>query len=243
MNKLRGEAKGFAQALAASEFAQSDAVELFVIPPFTAVADVAEQLAPTRITVGVQNVHWAEAGAWTGEISAAMAADCGASLAEIGHSERREHFGETDGTVALKAAAALRHGLTPLICVGDSRSDFEQGRTGAVLDRQVRAAVSRVARDEARRVAIAYEPVWSIGEGGTAADPAFANEQHARIKASLHAATGCDVRVLYGGSVDRENCVALAAQPHVDGLFIGRAAWRAEGFLAIVRAVLAAQGA
>jgi triosephosphate isomerase len=154
------------------------------------------------VKVGVQNLHWAEDGPWTGEISAAMAADCGATLAEIGHSERRAHFGETDGTVALKVAAALRHGLTPLVCVGDTREEYEAGRTAETLDRQTRAAVSGIAPQAAARVVIAYEPVWAIGEHGIPAEPAFADEQHARIKASIGELTGCGVRVIYGGSVN-----------------------------------------
>jgi triosephosphate isomerase len=238
MNKLRAQARSFARDLAESNLAHGTTARLFVIPPFTAVAEVAETLASSRVAVGVQNVHWAEAGPWTGEISAAMAADCGATLAEIGHSERRTHFGETDATVALKVAAALRHGLTPLVCVGDTRDEYEAGQTADVLDRQVRAAVAGIAAVAASGVVVAYEPVWAIGEQGTPADPAFADEQHARIKATFRAATGCDVRVLYGGSVNLDNCVALASQPHIDGLFIGRSAWAVDGFLAIVQRVL-----
>ena len=192
--------------------------------------------------VGVQNMHWAEAGAWTGEISGAMAHDAGARLAEIGHSERRTYFGDTDETVALKVAAALRHDLVPLVCVGDTRQEYEAGRTAEALDRQVRVALSRVSAQDAKRVVIADEPVWSIGEGGTPAEPAFADTQHAAIKAILREVTGQDGRVLYGGSVNPGNCVILAAQPNIDGLFIGRSAWQAEGFLGIVAAVTASNG-
>ena len=240
MNKVRAEARAFAEALAASHLARTTAAQLFVIPPFTAVAEVADCLAGTRVRVGVQNVHWAEAGAWTGEISAGMAADCGATIAEIGHSERRTHFGETDETVALKVAAALRHGLTPLICVGDTRDEYDAGRTAEALDRQVRAALSKVSRAETGQVIIAYEPVWSIGEGGTPAEPGFADAQHARIKATLTEVTGHELRVVYGGSVNPDNCVSLATQPHIDGLFIGRSAWAPDGFLGIVGRVCAA---
>ena len=238
MNKLRAEAKAFARALADSEFAFAEATQLFVIPPFTAVTDVADILVKTRVRIGVQNLHWADAGAWTGEISGAMAADCGASLAEIGHSERRRHFGETDETVALKVAAAMRHGLTPLICVGETREQYENGESGDTVVRQIRAALAGIAGDNTSRPVIAYEPVWSIGEDGTAASPTFASEQHARIKIAAYDLTGREVRVLYGGSVDVENCVALAAASDIDGLFIGRSAWQAEGYLAIVRSVL-----
>lgn len=240
MNKLRGEARAFARALADSDLPGRVPAQLFVIPPFTAVAEVADRLSGTPVRVGVQNVHWAEAGPWTGEVSAAMAADCGATIAEIGHSERRTHFGETDETVALKVEAALRHGLTPLVCVGDTRDEHAAGRTAAVLDLQVRAALSRVAPGDAGKVVIAYEPVWSIGEGGTPADPGFADDQHRRIKAVLGAVTGREPRVLYGGSVNPGNCVALARQPHIDGLFIGRSAWQPEGYLGIVGQVCGA---
>ena len=213
MNKLRAEAKVFASRPAESRFALDDTVQLFVIPPFTAVAEVADILAGTRVMVGVQNLHWAEDGPWTGEISGARAADAGATLAEIGHSERRTHFGETDETVALKVVAALRHGLTPLVCVSDTREEYEAGGTVEALDRQVRAAVSRVSPQDAGRVVIAYEPVWSIGEGGTPAEPGFADAQHALIRTTLRDVTGSDLRVLYGGSVNPGNCVALAASP------------------------------
>ncbi len=242
MNKVRAEAKAYAHALAASGFARREDPQLFVIPPLTAVVEVAEILAGTRVKVGVQNLHWAEAGAWTGEISPAMAADAGATLAEIGHSERRTHFGETDETVALKVAAALRHGLTPLVCVGDTRDEYDAGRTAEALDRQVRAAVSLVALEDVERVVIAYEPVWSIGEGGTPAEPGFADAQHALIKATLREVTGRDMRILYGGSVNPGNCVALTAQPNIDGLFIGRSAWNPEGYLDIVAQVRDAKG-
>ena len=234
MNKLRAEAIAFADRLAREEVARSTAVQLFVIPPFTSVREVADRLAGTRVMVGVQNVHWAEAGAWTGEISAAMAADAGATLAEIGHSERRAHFGETDDTVSRKVAASLAHGLTPLVCVGDTRAEYDAGRTAEALHRQVEAAFSRVAPADAPRVVIAYEPVWSIGEGGTPADPGFADDQHARIKALVRAATGHKPRVLYGGSVNPGNCVGLATRPAIDGLFIGRSAWDVAGYLGIV---------
>ena len=240
MNKDRAEARAFAEVLAASEAAHGDAPQLFVIPPFTVVTEVAALLKGTRVKVGVQNIHWAEAGAWTGEISAGMAADAGATLAEIGHSERRTHFGETDETVALKVEAALRHGLAPLVCVGDTRDEFEAGRTAAALERQVRAAVSRVSPAEADRVVIAYEPVWSIGDGGTPAEPGFADAQHALIKQVLHEVLGREPRVLYGGSVNPGNCAGLAARPHIDGLFIGRSAWQADGYLGIVAQVAAA---
>jgi triosephosphate isomerase len=237
MNKTRGEARAFARRLVETPLATTSRVRPFVIPPFTAIADVAEILAGTQIRVGAQTMHWADHGAWTGEISAAMIKDAGATLVELGHSERRTHFGETDETVALKTAAAIAHQLTPLVCIGDTADEHRAGATGEVLARQVRAALSRVPRERAGDVLFAYEPVWSIGEGGTPAAPDFADRQHAAIKVLTERLVGHRLPVLYGGSVNPGNCQALAREPHIDGLFIGRAAWQADGYLGIVEAV------
>ena len=237
MNKTRVEARDYAQKLAASPLARTEDAQLFVIPPFTAIADVAEILKPTRVKVGAQNMHWAEAGAWTGEVSAAMVKECGAVLVEIGHSERRTHFGETDETVALKVRAALQHGLIALVCVGETRTEYEAGRTAGVLEAQVITALSLAPGAEARQVAIAYEPVWSIGEGGTPADPDFADRQHALIKAVTRDVLGHELQVLYGGSVNPGNARQLAGKANIDGLFIGRSAWTPEGFVGIVEDV------
>jgi L-erythrulose 1-phosphate isomerase len=234
MNKLRAEAAAFARALALSRHVQAERLQPLIIPPYTALAEVAALLNGTKVVVGAQNMHWADSGAWTGEISASMIKDCGASLVEIGHSERRTHFGETDATVALKTEAALRHGLTPLVCIGDTRDEYESRKTAAALERQVRALFSRVPSAEAGKVMIAYEPVWSIGEGGTPAAPGFVEEQHDRITALILSLIGHSVPILYGGSVNPQNCVALASQKHVDGLFIGRSAWDVNGYIGIL---------
>jgi L-erythrulose 1-phosphate isomerase len=240
MNKLRADALAFADRLAGHPLALAEVVQPFVIPPFPYIADVAARLAGTRVKVGAQNMHWQDTGAWTGEVSALMLRDCGATLVEIGHSERRSHFGETDDTVALKTEAALRHGLTALVCIGDTKSEYDAGETGAALARQVRALLSRVRPDQAHKVIIAYEPVWSIGEGGIPATPQFANQQHIMIAGLVQALVGQRLPILYGGSVNAENCVALAQQSHIDGLFIGRAAWDVGGYTGILEAVTAA---
>ncbi len=237
MNKTRDEARRFATAIKNSGVAATKNARLFVVPPFTAIETVAAVLAGEDVKVGAQNMHWADCGAWTGEISPLMIKDVGASLVEIGHSERRAHFGETDETVAKKVEAAVRHGLTALVCIGDTREEYAAGRTGEALARQTRAALSRVQREHVSQIVIAYEPVWSIGEGGTPADPAFADRQHALIKEEALRLCGAAFDVIYGGSVNMDNCRKLAAQPNIDGLFIGRAAWREEGYIAIVRAV------
>jgi triosephosphate isomerase len=240
MNKTRVEARAFARVLAGSTVARTDAAKLFVIPPFTAIAEVAELLAGAAVRIGAQNMHWAPSGPWTGEISAAMLLDVGASLVEIGHSERRAHFGETDETVALKTKAAIENGLLALVCVGDTRAEYEAGRTSEVLARQVRFALAGLSAADRAKVVIAYEPVWSIGEGGVPADPDFADLQHRRIKDVSAALISEPVDVVYGGSVNPDNCVGLASRPHIDGLFIGRSAWDAQGYIGIVEKVAAA---
>ena len=240
MNKTRAEARAFASALAASPVIADKRALPFIIPPFTSISDVADLLRGTRVRVGAQSMHWADAGAWTGEISPLMLKDVGATLVELGHSERRTHFGETDETVALKTAAALKHGLTPLVCIGDTRAEFDAGRTAEVLARQVASALSRIEPQHRNsEILLAYEPVWSIGEGGTPAEPGFVNEQHALIKQQTEAVLGRTLPVLYGGSVNPGNCRELAAQSNVDGLFIGRSAWDVEGYVGILASVLA----
>jgi L-erythrulose 1-phosphate isomerase len=240
MNKLRADAHAFADAVKASSIAQSEAVQPFVIPPFPYIADVANRLKDTRFKIGAQNMHWSDAGAWTGEVSPLMIKDCGATLVEIGHSERRTFFNETDEAVALKTQAALKHGLTALVCIGDTKAEFDAGKTAEALERQVRGLLKYVADTAQGNVIIAYEPVWSIGEGGIPALPEFANEQHIKIAALVKLLTGGSLPILYGGSVNPGNCVELATQSHIDGLFIGRSAWDAKGYIGIVEAVIAA---
>eukprot|EP01037_Dinobryon_pediforme_P010639 gene10639-10710_t len=238
MNKVRAEARAFAQALAASNIAKTDRARLFVIPPFTSIADVADLLSGTPVRIGAQNMHWADKGAWTGEISPLMIRDVGATMVEIGHSERRTHFGESDETVALKTKAALSHGLIALVCVGDTSAEYAAGQTEKVLAKQVQAAFSGVSAADRDKIIIAYEPVWSIGEGGVPADPDFADRQHHLIKQESLKYFATSVDVVYGGSVNPQNCCELAAKPHIDGLFIGRSAWDVAGYIGIVEAVV-----
>ena len=171
-----------------------------------------------------------------------MVKDCGATLVELGHSERRTHFGETDETVARKVAAAVRHGLTALVCIGDTRSEYEAGATADVLARQTRYALRDVGKTAPGKVIIAYEPVWSIGEGGIPADPDFANAQHRKLKALTAEIAGEPLPILYGGSVNPQNCCGLAAMSDIDGLFIGRSAWEPAGFIGIIEAVTQSLG-
>ena len=237
MNKTRAQAREFAEILKTAKVMETADASLFVIPPFTAIETVATILAGSKVRIGAQNMHWSPAGAWTGEISAEMIKDVGATMVEIGHSERRAHFGETDETVAKKAEAAVNNDLIALICVGDTREEYEAGRTSEALAHQTRMALSRVPRERMSQVVIAYEPIWSIGEGGVPADPAFADRQHALIKTEALRFAADPLNVVYGGSVSIANCCELAAQKNIDGLFIGRAAWQAAGYIAIIQMV------
>lgn len=243
MNKTLVEAQAFVATLRGLRLRDSTGPALvrFVIPPFTLVRDVKAMLADSGILVGGQNVHWEDAGPWTGEVSAPMLADCGADLVEIGHSERRAHFAETDETVGLKVAAAHRNNLLPLVCVGETADEKAAGATEAVLERQVRGALQHIDPASDNPVLLAYEPVWAIGEGGVPATPDYADAQHVTIKQVAIAALGWPVPVLYGGSVNPGNCEELARQPHIDGLFIGRAAWNAAGFMDIIETSRAAR--
>lgn len=239
MNKLLSEAEAFAAGLVAAG-AGPAGIRRFVIPPFTAVREVKRLLKDTDVMVGAQNMHWDDAGAWTGEISPPMLVDCGLDLVELGHSERRTHFGETDETVGLKTAAAVRHGLVPLICIGETLAEREAGEADAVLARQTQAALAAIpaaARD--RPVWLAYEPVWAIGVNGIPATADYAGERHRRIAAVARGVMGRDIPVLYGGSVNPGNCAELARTPGIDGLFIGRSAWDVAGYLDIVHKVAA----
>lgn len=235
MNKTLGEALAFAEALAAFAPSLDARIQPFVIPPFTSGREVARALAATRVKVGAQTMHWEDAGAWTGEISALMLKDCGLDLVELGHSERRAHFGESDRTVGLKTAAALRHGLTPLVCVGETLAEREAGRAQQVLAAQVEEALAFLTdADRSAEVLFAYEPVWAIGTGGIPATAEYADAQQALIKRTAAGMLAMAPPVLYGGSADAGNAAELVRQPHIDGLFIGRAAWAAEGYIDIL---------
>lgn len=236
MNKVLWEAEHYARTLAAERDQLPSGIQAFVIPPFTLLRDVKKLLDKTGILIGAQNMHWADEGAWTGEISPGMLVDCGVDLVEIGHSERRQHFGETDNTVGLKTAAALRHGLTPLICVGENQAERDAGIADSVLETQVQAALSKIAdAQRARPIILSYEPVWAIGEEGTAASPEYANARQAYIASLAHSLLGHDVPCLYGGSVTEANCHGFILQPHIDGLFVGRAAWEVADYCRILK--------
>ena len=238
MNKTPAEAVALAQALVA-EIGSVSGVERVIVPPFVALAGVAPVLAGSGIGLGAQNLHWADSGAYTGEVSAPMLKGL-CQYVVIGHSERRQYFGETDESVNKKTRAALTHGLTPIVCVGETLAQYEAGETGAVVSGQVKAAFAEIPAADVLKTVIAYEPIWAIGTG-RAATPAGANAVIAdHIRAVIAGLYGADVaaalRIQYGGSVTAANAAELLAQPDIDGALVGGASLKAADFGVIVRA-------
>jgi triosephosphate isomerase len=213
-------------------------VEIVIAPSFTVLGPVRSLLFDSSIAVAGQDCFWEEEGAYTGEVSPGMLVDAGCSHVIIGHSERRQFFGETDETVHRKITAALRAGLTVLFCVGETLQEREASETFAVLDRQIRTGLNNLSPTDMEKVILAYEPVWAIGTGKTATDEQ-AQEAHAFIRqlvAALFSSGVADaLRIVYGGSVKPDNISALMAQPDVDGALVGGASLTAESFAAIIR--------
>lgn len=235
MNKTLAQARHFSARLADTGATGHPGIRRFVIPSFTVVREVKSRLADTSVLVGAQNMHWADEGAWTGEVSPVMLRDCDLDIVELGHSERREFFGETDEAVGLKVAAAVCHGLIPLICIGETLADRETGRAQDVLRAQVRGALGHLAQDQKQAtILLAYEPVWAIGANGIPASSAYADARQGEIGVLAGQILGRPIPCLYGGSVNAGNCADLISCPHIDGLFIGRAAWDVEGYLDIL---------
>jgi triosephosphate isomerase len=211
--------------------------EVVVAPVFTAIAAVAAVLKGTDVKVAAQDLYWEGRGAFTGEVSAPLLADAGAAAAIVGHSERRQLFGESDDAVNRKTKAALEAGLFPIVCVGETLAEREAGAVEAVLGRQVRGALAGLQGEQVAALAVAYEPVWAIGTGRTAT-PAQANEAHAHIRGLISGEFGATVaarvRVLYGGSVTPATVDELMSEPEIDGVLVGGASLKAETFLKIV---------
>ena len=216
--------------------------EVLVCPPFIAIAAVAAETNGSCVALGAQNVHWAANGAYTGEVSAAMLQDAGCTHAIIGHSERRQYFGETDETVNQRTKAAVAAGLVAVVCVGETLAEREAGVTNGVVGRQVQKGLDGLSAADMEKVVIAYEPVWAIGTGKVATDEQ-AQEVHAFIRAELAkrfgAATAAAVRILYGGSMKPGNAAGLLAQTDIDGGLIGGASLNAADFAGIVKAAIA----
>jgi triosephosphate isomerase len=210
-------------------------VEIVICPPFTALAAAVEAAKGSPVAIGAQDCYWEKEGAFTGEVAVPMIADLGCSHCIVGHSERRQFFGETDATVDKKVEAVLAHGLNCIACVGESLQERESGQTLAVLERQVRGGLTRHLISP--RLVIAYEPVWAIGTGKTAT-PAQAQEAHAFIRdvvgKAANPAAAQAIRILYGGSVKPDNIGMLMAQPDLDGGLVGGASLDAASFAKIV---------
>lgn len=211
--------------------------EVMIAPPFTALAEVAAAVRNTPVLVAGQNVAWEKEGAFTGEISPVMLRDAGATMAIIGHSERRHIFNESNQLVNRRLLGALRFDLAPVLCVGETLAEREQGRTFPILEEQVRQGLADVRGEEIGRVVIAYEPVWAIGTGRTATREQ-AQEAHAFIRGVLaglyEKKLADDIRILYGGSVKPENIDSLMAEPDIDGALVGGAALQSASFDRIV---------
>jgi triosephosphate isomerase len=211
--------------------------EILLCPPFVSIAAAVAGTHGSTVGVGAQNLYWQKEGAFTGEVSAPMIKAAGCRSVIIGHSERRQYFGETDTTVFKKTAAAIEAGLQPIVCVGELLEERESNRTNDVLARQVKDGLSGLRPDEFAKVVIAYEPVWAIGTGKTAT-PDMAADAHHFIREQVRLAFGEDaaaaVRILYGGSVKPDNVKGLMAQPEIDGALVGGASLKPEDFSLIV---------
>ena len=216
---------------------KSEHAEIVICPPFTNLAAAAAAAQGSHIQVGAQNIAWAKEGAFTGEISGSMIRSTGATHAIVGHSERRQYFGETDETVLKRTEAALEASLTPIVCVGERLEEREAGNTEAVLIRQFQNGIAPLTGQQFARIVIAYEPVWAIGTGKTAT-PEIAADAHRAIRAQVREKFGKDaadaVRILYGGSVKPDNVKTLMAQPEIDGSLVGGASLDPVSFASIV---------
>lgn len=218
--------------------------ELFVIPSFTALESARACIPKESIRLGAQNVAWEERGQFTGEISPLMLQELGIEITEIGHSERRHVLHETDAEENKKVICSLKHGFTALLCIGETKDQKDLGISDETLRIQLKIALRDVSADMAKKLWIAYEPVWAIGVAGVPASKEYAAEKHALIRQTLAELYGADragtIPLLYGGSVNRSNAEELIRMPNIDGLFIGRAAWDADNFNTIIREVKAA---
>ena len=236
MYKTQAETRAFFQAFLPLVAASSHC-EIIVAPPFTALAAAVEAARGSKVGVAGQNIHWEREGAFTGEISAPMLVEAGCRGVILGHSERRQYFGETDDSVNRKLRAALNAGLTPIVCVGETLAQREGNHTRSVLQRQFEGGFASLTTEDFSRILIAYEPVWAIGTGLTAT-PQIAEEAHCYIR-ELAAARctpelAAGLRILYGGSVKPDNIRGLMAQADIDGALVGGASLDAKSFAAIV---------
>ena len=237
MNKTVGEAVDLVREVKEAISGVKE-VEVAVAPPFTALYAVRRELEGSRICLAAQNLYWEEKGAFTGEISALMLKELGCHYVIIGHSERRQYFGETDETVNRRIKAALAQGLKVIFCIGETLKEREEGKTFLVIERQIEGGWKGLGDKELKDIVIAYEPVWAIGTGKTAT-PEQAEEVHRFIRGKVEKLysrkVSEEMRIQYGGSVTPENIKGLMNQPNIDGALVGGASLKAESFSKIVR--------
>jgi triosephosphate isomerase len=236
MYKTTSEARNYAQALVGlvGEISELDIV---VCAPFTALPVLKEELEETIVHLGAQNMHWADEGAFTGEISPRMLLDVACKYVIIGHSERREHFRERDEDIARKVKAAFASGLKPILCVGENLIQRQEGKALAVVRSQIQRDLLELTADDLRKITIAYEPIWAIGTGKTASSK-DAQEMCAAIRSTLSGIAGSiseGILILYGGSVKPDNIAELMAQSDIDGALVGGASLTAEGFAQLIK--------
>lgn len=244
MYKTIGETVSYLQALVENtKDISRDEIELFIIPSYTTLESCTKNVDRSFVKLGAQNMCWEDEGQFTGEISPVMLKELGLDLVMIGHSERRHIFGETDPEENKKVKAALSHGFTTLLCIGETADEKNFGISPEVLRTQLKIGFHDVPVSQVPNIWVAYEPVWSIGVNGTPASADYAEEMHKVIKSCLHEIFGEaseTIPVLYGGSVNPGNANELIIQPSIDGLFTGRAAWQADKFNKLIRDAKAA---
>lgn len=238
MHKTPAETEVLVKEIVASLPAGELGCEIVVAPPFVSIPAAVGAAAGSTVKVAGQNLYWEEKGAFTGEVSGPMLKECGCSHAIIGHSERRQYFGESDATVNRRIGAALQWGLIPIFCLGETLEEREAGRTFDIVEKQLKDGIGTIKPGDPSGFVVAYEPVWAIGTGRTAT-PDQAQEVHAFLREALAALFGGDfataVRILYGGSMKPENAGTLMSQPDIDGGLIGGASLKAADFLGIIR--------
>lgn len=244
MNKTPVEASELARTFAAALAGATAAAEVVLCPPFVSLPAVADAIKGTRIGLGAQNIYWEKSGAYTGEISAPMLAGWCTHVI-LGHSERRQYFGETDQTVNKKIKAAQANNLTPIVCVGELLAEYEAGKTADVVTTQMRGCYEGLTAEEAARTVVAYEPVWAIGTGkaatGAGANAVIGLNIRGVIADLFGTGVADGIRILYGGSVTQANIAEFMAQPDIDGGLVGGASLKAPDFEAIVQASIKAK--
>ncbi|UAL48026.1 triose-phosphate isomerase [Sutcliffiella horikoshii] len=208
-------------------------IELFIIPSYTALVDIKKEIADSGIKLGAQNMHWEEKGAYTGEISPRMLQEIGIDLVELGHSERRQYYNEKDTDINKKVISALRFGMKPLVCIGEDNEQKNNGNSVEVLVAQLKVCLRGVPEEDIKKVLVAYEPVWAIGEKGIPAEAEYVGEIHTILRNTLvemFPGSGHEIPLLYGGSVNLNNFQKYMNQRDVNGLFVGRTAWDMKTF-------------